>query len=126
MVQCAERLGMMDEASRYQQDLNKATRDAQRMQYDQQANQHSPVSDSMGGFEQDMNQGFAVKHEHAAPMVSGYMMNLSLSLLPMQDIGDVSVAQKAKGKTVAQLNTVKVDDDDWGDDELGDDLLPDT
>jgi len=110
MVQCAERLGMMDEASRYQQDLNKATRDAQRMQYDQQANQHSPVSDSMGGFEQDMNQGFAVKHEHAAPM----------------DIGDVSVAQKAKGKTVAQLNTVKVDDDDWGDDELGDDLLPDT
>jgi len=41
-------------------------------------------------------------------------------------MGDVSVAQKNKGKSVAQLPTKIVDDDDWGNDELGSDLLPDT
>eukprot|EP00656_Telonema_subtile_P051715 TRINITY_DN702_c0_g1_i2.p1 TRINITY_DN702_c0_g1~~TRINITY_DN702_c0_g1_i2.p1 ORF type:complete len:883 (+),score=302.91 TRINITY_DN702_c0_g1_i2:200-2848(+) len=114
MVQCAERLGMHEEASKYNAELARATRDAQRVQYDQA--QRSPGTDSsLGVFEADRNQGFLVRHGQMPAAAPVHV-----------DMGDVSVAQKTKGKTVAQLNTRDVDDDDWGNDELGDDLLPDT
>jgi len=109
MVQCAERLSMTVDAERYKELLARATRDAQRVNHD-----HVKHAPSDFAVEEEPNQGgYMVQRHDAQPS------------MPVE-MGDVSVAQKNKGKSVANLPTKIVDDDDWGNDELGADLLPDT